>query len=43
MDVGVPEIAVIAGTIAILLWVVPKTLPELGKALRQFQEELKRK
>ena len=43
MTIGIPEIAVMTAAIALVLWLLPKTLPVLGSAIRQFQEELKRK
>ena len=43
MAIGVVEIGVVVVGVALMLWLLPKTLPQLGKALHQFQEEIKRK
>ena len=33
----------LAGAIGLTLWLLPKTLPQLGKAVRQFREEIRQK
>ena len=43
MTIGIVEIGVVVAGVAVVLWLLPKTLPQLGKALHQFQEEIKRK
>lgn len=43
MSIGVSEVAIATAGIAITLWFLPKALPELGRSLRLFREEVKRK
>jgi Sec-independent protein translocase protein TatA len=43
MSIGVTEIAMVTAGLAVTLWFLPKALPELGRSLRLFHEELKRK
>jgi len=43
MPIGAVEIGVAVIAIAALLWLLPKGLPSLGKALREFREEVRRK
>ena len=33
----------LAGAIGLTLWLLPKTLPQLGKAVMQFREEIRQK
>jgi len=43
MPIGAVEIGVLVGAIGLTLWLLPKTLPQLGKAVRQFREEIRPK
>jgi|GEM_PF-3099751 len=43
MTVGVFEVGVVVLGIVALLWLLPDRLPQLGRAIRQFREELKSK
>jgi len=43
MALGIPEIAIVTAGIAVTLWLLPRSLPEVARALRQFREELRKK
>ncbi len=43
MAIGALEVGVLVAAIGLTLWLLPKTLPQLGKAVRQFREELRQK
>ena len=43
MVIGVMEVGVVIVAIAVLLWLLPKSLPQLGRAFREFKEEVKGK
>ncbi len=43
MSIGITEIAIVTAGIAVTLWLPPRSLPELARALRQFREELRKK
>ena len=43
MTIGIVEIGVVMAGAAMLLWLLPKSLPQLGRAFREFREEVKQK
>lgn len=43
MTVGIPEIAIVTAGIAITLWLLPRSLPQVARAIREFREELRNK
>lgn len=43
MSIGVVEAGIVLASILLMVWLLPKALPQLGKGLREFQDEVRRK